>query len=331
MTLPNFPAGIDWQALVLASLNLQLAPVIGEKTTPNAKLDLALTPQIGMMPPALLNLILSPSIGAGVGAETGLNLAVTPKIQWFPSTALNLVATPTIGVGGSGISTAVAGMSLTPSIGMTGVAPPVFDAVGAGVTGAGTAKVVTETHLLAASVSAIVVGAHVGGTSTGTPTVTAKIGTTTIPQLGSPEVYFSPGTNAWQLVLFGLISPPTGSQTITVTCSAGTNDVAVNSVSYFDVSSFGTVVGTSGTGTSPSHTVTSAANKRIFQMFGNSGTTAGAFSAYNQTSRYNKAAVSSVNGPTLIGDAPGAASVVFSATTASTPNGWGSIAVPMNP
>lgn len=206
---------------------------------------------------------------------------------------------------------------------------PLYDVTGAGTTGTGTAKVVTETHVLAAGANCILVGANVGATGT-MPTVTAKIGTTSIPMLGSANIYFS---TTWQEVIFGLISNtlPTGSQTITVTCSAGTDFVATNTSSYVGATGFGTVASTSGTGTSPSHTVTTGIpTDRIFQMFANAGTTAGAFSAYNQTSRWNQAAVGSTSGPTLIGDAPGATSITFTATTASTPSGWGSIAVPVH-
>lgn len=208
--------------------------------------------------------------------------------------------------------------------------PVVYDATGAGITGTGTAKTVTETHVLGASAQGIVVGAHVGST-TSSPTVTALVGSTSLTQLGS-FLYLS-GTDIWHLILFGLIGPPTGSQTISVSVSSGTDFVAMNSVSYDDVASFGTVATTSGTGTSPSHTVTTGApNERIFQMFGNAGNTAafGDFSAYNQTSRWN-ANSSTSNGATLIGDAAGASSVVFSATLTGTVVGWGSIAVPVIP
>ncbi|WP_322857766.1 hypothetical protein [Mycobacterium shigaense] len=91
--LPVFPAGISWQALLLASLNLQLAPTIGEKTALNTSMGLTRTPRVGMLPPALLNLVLSPTVGIGRGAADSLRMSLTPRILWGPdvSTSVNVV------------------------------------------------------------------------------------------------------------------------------------------------------------------------------------------------------------------------------------------------
>lgn len=102
MTAPTFPAGISWQAVILAMLNLSVDPQIGAKTTPNADLELIITPQIGTRPPALLNLIVSPAINFGVGGSGALNLAVQPSIgvigSQIPLAVLNLKVIPSMGV-----------------------------------------------------------------------------------------------------------------------------------------------------------------------------------------------------------------------------------------
>lgn len=105
MTAPTFPAGISWQAVILAPLTLTADPIIGVKTTPNATLDLDVTPQIGMRPPSLLSLIVIPQIGAGVGGAGTLSLAISPSIGMIgsavPLGVLKLSVTPSIGIGGA--------------------------------------------------------------------------------------------------------------------------------------------------------------------------------------------------------------------------------------
>jgi hypothetical protein len=82
------------------------------------------------------------------------------------------------------------------------------------------------------------------------------------------------------------------------------------SVSYRDVSAFGLVSSVFGTeaGTSLTQPVNSAPNEMVVQMF---ATASGAITAYSQTLRY--ASTNSL----VIGDAPGAAAISFTATRAS--------------
>jgi hypothetical protein len=76
------------------------------------------------------------------------------------------------------------------------------------------------------------------------------------------------------------------------------------------VSAFGPATSVAGnaTGTSLSQTVSSAVNEMVVQMFSASG----AIGSYNQTVRLNDEA----NG-FVIGDAPGATTVAFTATCAA--------------
>ena len=209
-------------------------------------------------------------------------------------------------------------------------APVAFDAVGAGTTGGGTAsKSVTYSHTIGAGANCVIVGA--GVLATAAATFTAKVGTTSMTQVGA--FLFETASNDGYVVLFKLLNPPTGAQTMTFAVSGGTDYIAVNSVSYANVGSVGATATTnSGTSTSASLTVSAAPNDMVVQVFAanNSGVPALSFSAYNQTSRYNVTGVNSVNIGTLMGDAPGASSVSFTSTV-STSSTWGAIGVPLLP
>lgn len=328
MTLPTFAPGINWQAIILAALNLQCAPAMAEKTTQDAGFNMALTPRIGMLPPALLNMILAPTIGMGRGADADLNMSLTPQLRWFPSTALNLAATPTVGVGGSGISTASLTLSRTPSVGLTGVRNVLFDAVGAGSTGTGASKTISWAHTIGGS--AVIAAANFGASVSGA-TATAKVGTTSMTPLFSP-LLMSTASGLWfWLCMWGLITPPTGSQTVSVVASGGTDFLAANSVSYYNVSGFATPTTATGTGTSMAVTDPSSSHsQRVVCAFAAVDTSTGNISAFNKTSRSNIALVSGTADPLVIGDAAGASTVAFSATAPAN-SGWGGAAVGLLP
>jgi hypothetical protein len=191
---------------------------------------------------------------------------------------------------------------------------------------------------IAATATALVVGVTVvtAANTTSAPTISCKIGSTTLAQLG---VYQSGpiGGVCSTVALYGLINPPTGAQTITTTATPNplASDAAYLSVcvdTYTNVASFGTAQTANGSTAAASHTVTSGATGgRIVQMFGvvqaNVSLT---LSAYNQTQRQNVASGASSYGSCVMGDAAGAASVTISATISSAA-AWGSVAVPLNP
>jgi hypothetical protein len=138
-------------------------------------------------------------------------------------------------------------------------------------------------------------------------------------------------TNHAALILFGLMSPPTGTQTITVTLSAGTTHAcSANSISYKNVSGFRTAQTTSASsGTALTQTVTTGqANDVIVQMFADYSS--GDITAYTKTQRWNVATISSVGLTAALGEAAGAASVVFGATGPASAF-WGGAAVPLIP
>ena len=159
-------------------------------------------------------------------------------------------------------------------------------------------------------------------TDTSTRTVTASVGATSMTLLGS-VLNYDTNFGFSSVYLFGLLNPPSGIQTVTASITgATTRQCAGNSTSYTGVSRFGSITTTSGA-SNPSMSVSSGRRQMISQAFGGFNAS---MSGYNQTSRYNVAFASGNNIALIMGDARGASSVSFSATT-STP--WGGIGVPL--
>ena len=200
---------------------------------------------------------------------------------------------------------------------------PMFDPTtdtAASFTGAGTAAWV---HNLNAQATGLVVCADMFGTS---PTLSAKIGTSTnIPLLDSITDYFTSGSNNCSLYIFGLIGPPTGAQTITLTPGTGTHQIAAGSVSLFNASSFGAPAGVAGTNV-PSMVVPSMMGQKVIQAFGGYTTT---FVGYTGTQRVNLPFVNNINLSFVMGSAhaPAQTFTQFSAPGSTQP--WGGIGVPV--
>jgi hypothetical protein len=193
-----------------------------------------------------------------------------------------------------------------------------FDGYGLGGsnTGTGTATATWSHTAVGGSTAAVVVGVQwTHNIGFGAPTRTATYGGTAMASLGVIGLNNTPLnalTGSYQ-EFFGLLDPPAGAQTVSVTVSrngAISVAVAASSVSYLEVSAFGPAASVAGSeaGTSLSQTVNSAVNEMVVHMFSASGV----IGSYNQMVRFNDEA----NG-FVIGDAPGAASVSFTATRAS--------------
>jgi hypothetical protein len=195
---------------------------------------------------------------------------------------------------------------------------PKFDAVGAGgnATGSNPGGNTTWTHTATGPVLAFV-NSNFTIAVLGNVTHTCTYGGVTMTLLGSPLQYFISGTAYVYLLAF-----------VTYTLGGlGTGDswaAAANSESYKNVSRFGTPVTASGNSTSPAVTVPSKFYDMVAAGIGS--VTTGSISAFNQTSRWNNPGTTTV--ATVIGDAPGATSDVFSATAAT--GQWGCVGVPLN-
>lgn len=212
-----------------------------------------------------------------------------------------------------------------------------FADVGAGVTVSGAAAAAgSYSHTIAGNA---VVGIVCSASTTNPNVVTMKCGaSTSMPQIGSALVYDTASGIFLQLGVFGLLTPPTGAQTMSiVNTGPGSTWYALtaNSLSYNNVASFGTLQTASSGGASStalSHAVTSAVNHMVVQAFGKNTTTVS--TALNQTSRWNIAGAPASGGSSAsnvpIQDAAGAASLTFSATASENPI-WGSVAVDLIP
>jgi len=205
---------------------------------------------------------------------------------------------------------------VTPADVVVPVPSVTFDTVSGGHTDSGIGEASTTwSHTASGNAAAVVVGVRWSQTGgIGTPTRTVTYGAGAMQSLGVRGLN-DEAINAFSGVyeeFFGLRNPPTGAQTVSVTVDRTASNLSFEacSVSYAQVSSFVPAPPVSGTesGTTMAQPVNSAVNEMVVQMF---ATASGSITAYNQTPRYTSA-----NG-LLIGDAPGAAAISFTATRAS--------------
>jgi hypothetical protein len=158
-------------------------------------------------------------------------------------------------------------------------------------------------------------------------TLTADIdGSIDIPLL--PNGLYNPSSTLYLFAL-GLVGIPTGSKTVNLGLGAGTYLVAADSLTYKQAAGFGDVA-TNGaaSGSAVSVSASSAVGQRVAAVFGTLFSSTSAFASFNQTSRRSFGGVAGGSRVTLIGDAPGAASVNFSATAPGS-GAWGGLAVPV--
>jgi hypothetical protein len=216
--------------------------------------------------------------------------------------------------------------------------PPAYDAQAAGTrAAANTTATTTWTHTPLTDPNAVVVALrwqHNGSpfSPMGTPARTATYGGTPMTSLGVIGLNNAALTDVNGTFIyhefFGLLTPPTGAQTVSLSVNRAGAAVTVDgcSVSYVRVSAFGSVSSVYGTepGTSLAQTVSSAINEVVVQMF---NTASGTISGYNQASRYNDQAN---NVGFVVGDAPGSSSVPFAASRADAAD-YAGLAVRLTP
>lgn len=209
------------------------------------------------------------------------------------------------------------------------VVPVTFDAVSSATTPTvsfNPSLAITQTHTCSGVARAVVVAISSINNSMAATSETrvATYDGVTMTSLGMVP---SAGGATDFVELFGLLNPPTGAKTWVVTVSGGGNTgraLIGDAQSYNGVASFGTFFSNTGPATAMSITATSAVNHMVAQAFETQSTT----SAYNQTSRASGAASGHVM-QILAGDAPGAASVSFTATV--TASNWAAGAVDLVP
>lgn len=167
--------------------------------------------------------------------------------------------------------------------------------------------------------------------TTATPTISATIGSTSATLVST--VAGAASNPFYYLTCFQVPSPPTGSQTVTLTLSS-VSGCAVNTVHYSGVAAVGAVTSLGNQSGSPSISVTSSnpVYRYVQATTYRIAATGNTFSAFNQTQRYLIAGTVALNGPLLIGDALGNnGTLTFSSTRSSTTNPWDAMIVPLIP
>lgn len=204
---------------------------------------------------------------------------------------------------------------------------PSFDSVGAGARTSATSW--SWSHTIGAQANCVIVVCNFYAASMTTPVVTGTVGSGNLTQLTSLFALTSGGFNSY-IVYLTLLNPPTGTQTVTITAAGVSSFTAANSISYCNVGSFGTVATNTGTGTAKSLTVPASSSAPASQQLiigGFTGYTTD-MTGFSQSERWN----SPYNPPLALvaGDAPGATSVNFAATTAGADQ-WGGAGFPLLP
>ena len=202
-----------------------------------------------------------------------------------------------------------------------------FSALGTQNTvGSGTTSV-SHSHTIASAGSALIVAVHGDWNGNTNPSISASIGGTALTTIFRRNNWWIRSTSSGgfyeSYAVFGIINPPTGAQTVTLTISnpGSVGTVLIQSASYTGVASFGTytnngVVGTALTVTSGSIPVGDMCFNTFFSVRNNASA---ALSGYNRTSRHNVVGAPFNSIGFLLGDAAGAGSTIaFNATIAAT-------------
>ncbi|WP_083063043.1 hypothetical protein [Mycobacterium arosiense] len=312
--------GFNGVGLIFTQFGVELEPTVVMRQVPDASLNLKVEPSISMMPPQNVTVRVAPTISMAAGARqpAAFSVGVSPRIGMSnfetPDTAFVLNAVnPSMSMQGGSKEPAAFALHPTVSLGMSGTRSVTFDAAGVGDSGVKSSYSWSQT--ITGNSVLVVVNVNAALTAT------AKVGSTAMTQLYALNSY----TGSRGIIVFGLLTPPTGSQNISVSLS-GSDAGGASSASYFNVSSFGTPLTATGTGATASHTVSGSPGTRLFQVFSGDTHT---FSSYSQSQRYNQTYISGQHIPMVFGDAPGG-SVTFYATTTASDN-WGSIVVPLIP
>lgn len=205
-----------------------------------------------------------------------------------------------------------------------------YDAVGpsGGAGQASTTASITWSHASVGTsgLAGVVAVAQDASTTTNAAyTLTATWGGSSMTSLG--RVASANTTTYGYIQLFGLISPPTGTQTVTVTCSGTPPHLIGGSISFTGAGSFGTAVTAFGTSTSASVTVTGTSTTNMYVAGFCGGQSLGTTPTSPLTKRWLKN-VSTVNGAGngASGTAPGTAAAQALAWPL-TSNAWGAVGV----
>jgi hypothetical protein len=197
----------------------------------------------------------------------------------------------------------------------------VYEAVGAGgAENTPSANSLSWSHTSSGGPNCAVVLIGAISYSAGAPSITCTYGSSQLTYtLAEYNYYLS--TVALGIFAFGLIGVPSGTKSVSIGASGATiNYLSGNSLTYQNVGSFGDFVVNKGQSTGLSLTgLDTASGSRLVGGFADISNVIGSF---NQTSRWAQNATADI--PMIIGDASGASSQIFTATTAVS-DYWGGV------
>lgn len=164
-------------------------------------------------------------------------------------------------------------------------------------------------------------------TSVTSDITSVQYGSIALPRLG---VHQHPDGLYARMFIYGMLNPPTGNQTVSVSCTSSNivSGFAGNSVSYTNVADFGAVtLGPTGSGSGPFNMVVPADDLQIIVAAW--GMTNSSYSNFSHNERWNN--TSGANQRMLIGDAPGAAPSVTVSANRSQGGDYGGMAINLLP
>ena len=210
--------------------------------------------------------------------------------------------------------------------------PVAYASIGTQTTWGGGTTTVSHSHNIVGN--ALIVSVYMGYYSQTNPSVvSASIGGVPLTMLRQTNYWWaSSGSQSTHTAVLGMLNPPTGAQTITLTVSNpnfyGTG--MVNSVSYSGVGSFGSAsfanVNNSAATVTSESIPTGSMCFNAFQAYKYNAPAT--LSAYSRTTRANTFAAFQNSMSFLLGDAEGAgAPITFTATSAG--EAWHGVTVPL--
>lgn len=200
-----------------------------------------------------------------------------------------------------------------------------FDAISTGSVGSNQTSF-GDTITIAADANAAIFWLWIYVTIVTRPTISVTLGGVSMTEHSTIRYYTDGAFFSLHLTAFRLANPPTGSnKAIAVNTSNGVY-FGTHTTSYKNVTTIGSGVTTSAATTNLSQTgVTSASGHLLAHAF---AAYQANITSYNQTTRANVPYASGAQLPAVIGDAAGASSVNFTASTTSA--AWGGMAIDLS-
>ncbi|MDY0112718.1 MAG: hypothetical protein RBS21_00400 [Corynebacterium sp.] len=217
----------------------------------------------------------------------------------------------------------------------TQVAAPLLTNVGAGG-GSNYHGTATNpwTHTFGPNDTLLVVAANCWGVHESMTFTVGGVNIPAIPGLPGEQYYTDPGVQASAGDVYALFIPPSmqGTTQHITAAESGVTGWAAQSFSFSGAYGLGSGTITAGSTTGMSQSVSAAANELVFQAFFTTALPA-AITGYNQTQQYTYGAADKGSLNFLVGTAPGAPTVNFSATCPFTSyyygQAWLSVAIPI--